>query len=588
MTPAQDLIIDQFAPTVEGGTRLTTWYAQGHSDGLGDRLLMFDNTSAPSWEILRFKPALVRDPRFETALRHRVERLSTFHHPAFPLVRSIKELGQESGLAVVSTYVSGVRLSDALKKPRSAEFALQLIRQLMPALNALHEHGPAIAHGALTLDRFVLTADGRLMIREHMVGSALEGLELSAAGLWSDFGILVPPTGAVIPRLDGRSDVAQLALVALSLIAGRRIGPDEYPQSAYELLDRTVRLEVLRRWLERALQLDDTAFGSVREATDALAEPQHKPAREGNGFETSLRLTPTPAPRPEPAAQNAPRASEPRMNEPRAPERQHPLASTGIVPVVPAPRRGARAIRWVAITASVIALAEAGFIGRVLLSDPRPVVPIPPAAPIVQPPSAVPSIAANDQPATVPPLAVQVEQQIPGIRVLPAVAPAATDVTVADTQAATSKPDVIALPAPVPARNGGLRVSAPIELHVLDGERVLGSSKDGPIMARAGRHELEFVNSVIGYRVRREVDIRAGQITALSIAVPNGTLNINATPWAAVSIDGTSYGETPLGNVSVVPGEHEIVFRHPQLGERREKIIVRPQSVGRVAVSLQR
>ena len=187
MSTAQDLIIDQFAPMVESGTRLTTWYAQGHSDGLGDRLLMFDNTSAPSWEILRFNPTLARDPRFETALRHRVERLSTFHHQAFPLVRSIKELGHEGGLAVVSTYVSGVRLSDALKKPRSAEFALQLIRQLMPALNALHEHAPAIAHGALTLDRVVLTAEGRLMIREHMVGSAIEGLELSAHGLVGRF-----------------------------------------------------------------------------------------------------------------------------------------------------------------------------------------------------------------------------------------------------------------------------------------------------------------------------------------------------------------------------------------------------------------
>jgi len=107
-------------------------------------------------------------------------------------------------------------------------------------------------------------------------------------------------------------------------------------------------------------------------------------------------------------------------------------------------------------------------------------------------------------------------------------------------------------------------------------------------MTRAGRYELEFVNSVIGYRVRREVDVRAGQITVLSIPVPNGRLNINATPWASVWIDGTAYGETPLGNLSIVPGEHEIVFRHPQLGERREKIIVRPDTPGRVAVSLQR
>ena len=32
----------------------------------------------------------------------------------------------------------------------------------------------------------MLTAEGRLTIREHMMGSALEGLELSAARLWSD------------------------------------------------------------------------------------------------------------------------------------------------------------------------------------------------------------------------------------------------------------------------------------------------------------------------------------------------------------------------------------------------------------------
>src|SRR6476660_9201513 len=100
MDMAQDLITDQFEPMAENGNRLTTWYAQGHSDGLGDRLLMFDNTSAPSWEILRFKPSLGRDARFEAAIRQRVEKLSSFRHPAFPAVRPITELGQEEGLAV--------------------------------------------------------------------------------------------------------------------------------------------------------------------------------------------------------------------------------------------------------------------------------------------------------------------------------------------------------------------------------------------------------------------------------------------------------------------------------------------------------
>ena len=53
---------------------------------------------------------------------------------------------------------------------------------------------------------------------------------------------------------------------------------------------------------------------------------------------------------------------------------------------------------------------------------------------------------------------------------------------------------------------------------MLDGERVIGSSVDGPIIASAGRHEFEFVNSAIGYRVRQVVDVKAGQITPLVVA----------------------------------------------------------------------
>src|SRR5215510_1839862 len=109
MTMAHDLIIDQFPPGDDGDKPLATWYAQGHSDGLGDRLLMFDNTSAPSWEILRFRPLLAQDARFEAAIRERVEQLASFQHPTFPAVRPIAELGQEDGLAVVSTFAPGPR-----------------------------------------------------------------------------------------------------------------------------------------------------------------------------------------------------------------------------------------------------------------------------------------------------------------------------------------------------------------------------------------------------------------------------------------------------------------------------------------------
>ena len=44
---------------------------------------------------------------------------------------------------------------------------------------------------------------------------------------------------------------------------------------------------------------------------------------------------------------------------------------------------------------------------------------------------------------------------------------------------------------------------------------------------------------------------------------------VNALPWAEVSIDGERVGETPIGSVQVPIGTHEVVFRHPDLGERR-------------------
>ena len=107
-------------------------------------------------------------------------------------------------------------LSEALKKPRSAEFALRLIRQLVPALAALQRVGAGMAHGAVTVDRIILSADGRLMIREHMVGLALDSLEWPAARLWTEFGILVPRSSATV-HIDERTDITQLAVVVLSL-----------------------------------------------------------------------------------------------------------------------------------------------------------------------------------------------------------------------------------------------------------------------------------------------------------------------------------------------------------------------------------
>ena len=291
MTIATDLVVDRI-PRVDGTQEpLASWYTQGLSDGLGDRLLMFDNSNAPSWELLRFRPEFVSTPGFERALRDRVEQLGHFRHPLFTHVRAVEELGFGDGLALVATYAPGRRLSEALVRPRSVGAVIPLIRQLTSALADLQDQGADVAHGALTADRIMVARDGRLIIREHVIGSALARLRLPAGRLWTDLGIMAWPTHLAVPTLDRRTDVVQLALVALSLMLGRRVGPADYPRRIDDLLDRIARVI---RWAGLLILQGRTlprGSGSPRKRVVCLFAVLRQVAQRGPGVFGALEHT---------------------------------------------------------------------------------------------------------------------------------------------------------------------------------------------------------------------------------------------------------------------------------------------------------
>ena len=54
-----------------------------------------------------------------------------------------------------------------------------------------------------------------------------------------------------------------------------------------------------------------------------------------------------------------------------------------------------------------------------------------------------------------------------------------------------------------------------------------------------------------------------------------------------MSLKGVSLGTTPLGDLAVPIGTHELVFRHPQLGERRQTVTVKAQTVARIGIDLE-
>jgi hypothetical protein len=139
---------------------------------------------------------------------------------------------------------------------------------------------------------------------------------------------------------------------------------------------------------------------------------------------------------------------------------------------------------------------------------------------------------------------------------------------------------------PAAGTAGWLTVDAPIELEVYEGGQLIGTTRSDRIMLAAGSHDLDLTNTNLEFTGRRSVKIVSGKTATVSVTLPSGKLSVNAVPWAEVSIDGRPAGTTPLANLSVTVGSHEVLWRHPQLGERRQTVTIKANSPTRLGMDL--
>jgi hypothetical protein len=139
---------------------------------------------------------------------------------------------------------------------------------------------------------------------------------------------------------------------------------------------------------------------------------------------------------------------------------------------------------------------------------------------------------------------------------------------------------------PTGSVSGWIAVSAPAEVQIYENQRLLGTSRTDRIMVPVGRHDLEFVNESLGYRGSRSVDVANGQVASVRPEWPRGSVALNALPWAEVFVNGERLGETPIGSASLPIGVHEVVFRHPELGERKASAIVTSGAPVRLSVDM--
>ena len=616
MMPASTPLPDPSAgAAVDGSQRRTRLYTPGLSDGLGDRLLTFDNNTSTSLELLTFKQEFSEQPGFEAALRRRIDELARLRHPSIAPVRTVEWMGAGEGLALVSVHTAGRRLSELMQGARGAAFAMELIRQVAPALSAIQQAGSGLAHGVLTPERIVVTREGRLVIVEHVIGLAVESLGFPASRLRSELGLAVP-AGSEAVRFDARRDVIQLGFIALSLLLGRRLDANEYPANVKTWLDEFAKADApasakLRSWLERALQVGGRPFGNAHEAYEAFTEVAEGPA-------------PAPAPAPVPAAESArpvlafhspadatgnatpsadkassgkksADASKGKAVEAKdAPKGQEtePVQDAVVAPEQAMKRAGGSggALKWGVGVAALLAVGAGVYMFGPFTKVEPPAVVVPPVA----------AAAEAEHPLPPPP----VTDAHTGVASGPASAPQPTSAAVAPppvapavepppsprpTAAVTEPPPAPASSAPAApsGRFGGVKVNSVIDLQVFENGNLLGSTA-GPIAIGDGPHALELVNETLGFRFRQSVSVKPGQMTNVTIAVPNGRLSINAVPWAEVTIDGNAAGETPLANLSLPIGSHEIVFKHPQFGEQRQTVLVKAEGVTRVNATLQK
>jgi len=591
-------------------------------DGLGVRRRTTDS-SGRLVDVLALRDDLLSHTCFEFALRERVLRLRDFHHPAFLPVVSVNRVAPRS-VTITSAAAEGVRLSDIVGSQTAANFpwSVRAVARLIRALAALHALGPGIAHGAVCSRRVTVTQDSEVFVSDYVLGSSLEQLRYPHDQYRAELDVALPM------RCDGfdyKVDVFQAALVALELLAGRRLTDAERRGEATTgnllatLVDAGFEREraALGTWLARALHLEPP-FGSSAEARDEIDAITSRYEAEipfawlngdqlpsGSGpdgmdmIDRELELS----------AKAGPAAAV------RSPFESAAVAIAGGVTAQPGQRADLVVaghqpssrrfpLPWKAVEPqqrNAVGLSVSRRFQITTLAAFLVVVVLGGLFYAVSKRTAAPTNAS----AAVPSLPHESSDPAPGAQATSTAGhtdlrPAANADTAAQTPSAIAAAAEIPTPhvtrpaaATVPngpaasdehPGTGFLAITSPIEFEVFEHGRLIADSDRRRATLAAGPHDLVFVNDALGFRMTKRVNVTEARSTTIALDTLVRLVAINADPWADVEVDGHPVGQTPLGSVPIAVGVHDVVFRHPSLGEQRR--VVRIPATGEVRVSV--
>lgn len=255
------------------------------TDGLGRRVAATDAATGEPVEHLELAPALVLHTGFATALGERVARFAAVRHASYVHVLRVDRPAIDQ-LVVVSDATRGTRLSDLLDAAEAAgvrpeiDAVVALVRQLLPAVALFSRHNRDNAIGTIAPERLFIAPPARVVIAEAVFGPAFDQLGLTRVEAWQRYRVAAPPSEGAV-TCTPRGDAMALGVVALSMLLGRRLKDNEFPDQLPALVsaarerhgdDDHPLSAVFARWLRRALQLEGSGFDSPHAAQIAFEE----------------------------------------------------------------------------------------------------------------------------------------------------------------------------------------------------------------------------------------------------------------------------------------------------------------------------
>ena len=255
-----------FDETPRRQASLASWYA-GSLGRHGRPFVDVRQQRIPVARAASIREGVQRSAGVRDRARQRIQQLEQFIHPSIGRARAqVARRQRRAGARLRSR--AGPAAVGGPAEPRVDRVSRWSCSASSPR-SSRSQQGDGVAHGVLTPDRIVVTPEGNLVIIEHVLGPAVESLDLSPARMSSEPGWRFRRRSPDVERPRRRRAARLDCALAHPRPAGGRSRLSPQRGHAHGRLPKSRRtglvivVAALRMWLEQALQLGARTFGSA-------------------------------------------------------------------------------------------------------------------------------------------------------------------------------------------------------------------------------------------------------------------------------------------------------------------------------------